>query len=130
MMHEDEELMKTSSRYSKDHPERLQASVASAPKYREACQQHSTPRQSSSSHFLQTENRTLVAPLPRQKTENLTQTDSCSTGPQSPNNILKSCPNFNTLIHQTQLSPADAHRKLWRLTEKCSRLPTSPHQQD
>ena len=37
---------------------------------------------------------------------------SCSTGPETPNHILQSCPTFDTLRRQTWPSPMDAHRKL------------------
>ena len=37
----------------------------------------------------------------------------CSTGPQTPNHILQSCPTFDGLRRQTWPSPVDAHRKLW-----------------
>ena len=37
----------------------------------------------------------------------------CSTGPQTPNHILQSCPTFDDLRRQTWPSPVEAHRKLW-----------------
>ena len=41
----------------------------------------------------------------------------CSTGPQTPNHILQSCPTFDSLRRQTWPSPVDAHRKLWEPVE-------------
>ena len=45
---------------------------------------------------------------------NISHSDECpcSTGPQTPNHILQSCPTFDALRRQTWPSPADAHRKL------------------
>ena len=37
----------------------------------------------------------------------------CSTGPQTPNQFLQSCPIFDALRHQTWPSPVDALSKLW-----------------
>ena len=41
----------------------------------------------------------------------------CSTGPQTSNQILQSCPTFDTLRGKTWPSPVDAHRKLWEPDE-------------
>ena len=41
----------------------------------------------------------------------------CSTGPQTPNHILRSCPTFDALWHRTWPSPVESHRKLWGLVK-------------
>ena len=45
----------------------------------------------------------------------ISHSDECpnSTGPQTPNHILQSCPTFDDLRRQTWPSPVEAYRKLW-----------------
>ena len=49
------------------------------------------------------------------QTRHISHSDECpcSTGPQTPNHILQSCPTFDDLRRQTWPSPVEAHRKLW-----------------
>ena len=49
----------------------------------------------------------------------ISHSDECpwGTDPRTPNHILQSCPNYNTLRHQTWPSPVDVHRKLWEPVE-------------